>query len=151
MASSSTTKLPDGQLPLVPCRNYLKIDSQENSTFMKCSRCKVAHYCSRECQRKDWWSSHKQSCREPHAEEKTHTEVLQAHISKHYYAIMTEVKRVSLESNMEKRDLVVEIDFFGGGNSLALKNQFLVKPVISVYLRDDRSGMPDWFGTSEYL
>ncbi|KAI9016874.1 hypothetical protein DFJ74DRAFT_678661 [Hyaloraphidium curvatum] len=38
--------------------------STDKSNFQRCSRCKVASYCSRECQR-DHWSEHKKICRPP--------------------------------------------------------------------------------------
>jgi hypothetical protein len=36
----------------------------DKESLMKCSRCKVVRYCSRECQQKHWVQGHKQQCKE---------------------------------------------------------------------------------------
>jgi len=42
------------------CFHCQKEDVRDN--IRKCSRCKVARYCSKECQKADWASSHKDQC-----------------------------------------------------------------------------------------
>ena len=37
-------------------------EAKENAKLMKCARCKLVSYCSKECQRKDW-KSHKTFCK----------------------------------------------------------------------------------------
>lgn len=46
------------------CDNCLK--SREDASvvnFFKCSRCRLAHYCSRDCQKKAWDAEHRKHCR----------------------------------------------------------------------------------------
>ncbi len=45
------------------CQHCKKMDSSKEfqASIMKCSRCRTAYYCSKECQAKDW-KSHKPSC-----------------------------------------------------------------------------------------
>jgi hypothetical protein len=35
------------------------------ATLMICTRCKMAYYCSKECQKAQWKDGHKQACRKP--------------------------------------------------------------------------------------
>ena len=37
-------------------------EKQDNATFKLCGQCKVAKYCSRECQLQDWKKQHKRAC-----------------------------------------------------------------------------------------
>ena len=52
-------------------------DCQEKRAVKRCSRCKWATYCSRECQLKDW-KSHKQYCEEPAGSTIKHAECMRA-------------------------------------------------------------------------
>lgn len=45
------------------CGNCLK-PKEDNTTLMVCSRCRMAKYCSKECQ-KGHWSQHKKACSKP--------------------------------------------------------------------------------------
>lgn len=40
-----------------------RTERHDQPQFARCSRCKVAIYCGRECQRKDWTERHKQVCK----------------------------------------------------------------------------------------
>jgi MYND finger len=49
----------------VPCAGCPKVEPQSGPKFFVCSKCKVAFYCSRECQLQDWKKGgHKQECKE---------------------------------------------------------------------------------------
>uniref|UniRef100_A0A0G4HDF7 MYND-type domain-containing protein n=1 Tax=Chromera velia CCMP2878 TaxID=1169474 RepID=A0A0G4HDF7_9ALVE len=53
------------------CAYCLDRECPRNPTwkFKQCSRCQKVFYCSRECQKKDWSSRHKQQCKQPEQEE----------------------------------------------------------------------------------
>ncbi len=61
----------DGKEKFVPeiGRNILPSLKQVDSHFLVCGLCKIEHYCTRECQRKDW-RNHKQFCLEFKEDEK---------------------------------------------------------------------------------
>lgn len=45
------------------CCAYCRVSKQEANNRMKiCSRCRVAYYCSKECQTEDWYNNHKMTC-----------------------------------------------------------------------------------------
>ena len=59
--SRTTNNLPGPSLHQCNfCNNSLTVD-----LIQRCSRCKVAIYCGRECQTKDWKAVHKKECKEP--------------------------------------------------------------------------------------
>ena len=55
-------KMSDDEL-VRHCKQFIRCDScgQENPK-LRCSRCHLVHYCSRECQAKDWKREHKSVC-----------------------------------------------------------------------------------------
>lgn len=48
------------------CRNRDCFNTEKHDTpsFARCARCKLAHYCCKECQVKDWKDRHRQVCQE---------------------------------------------------------------------------------------
>ena len=45
--------------PYKRCNTSTKANQQY---FKMCSQCKIAHYCSKDCQKKDWKKNHKKIC-----------------------------------------------------------------------------------------
>ena len=45
------------------CCYYLWQKEEDSSTNQHCSRCKIAFYCSRECQLEHWQNVHKKQCK----------------------------------------------------------------------------------------
>ena len=58
MDSNCTTSLARS---VMGCQNCSKVDSQCNNSLQKCGSCRVAWYCSRDCQKADW-RAHKGFC-----------------------------------------------------------------------------------------
>lgn len=71
-ACTLMTCTPTGQSSPVPLMAGLICDCcgkvrPENTILMQCGRCKLAHYCSADCQKKAWKElGHKTTCREKH-------------------------------------------------------------------------------------
>ena len=45
-------------------RDCFNTEKHDTPSFARCARCKLAHYCCKECQVKDWKDRHKQVCKE---------------------------------------------------------------------------------------
>jgi hypothetical protein len=96
---------------------------------MSCQRCKGAYYCNLECQVADW-KSHKKMCKAiststvSHSAQKTFHTTVWAFVESNYFNIVKEVYKKTQEFNVPKKELLVEIDFFG--NAPALRNEFKV-------------------------
>ena len=87
---------------------------------LECGRCKVACYCSEECQRADW-EGHKEFCLPipQHVEENRVSapatqNVLRRFISEHYSSIMYQLVEECNKTGMGKDDLALELDFTAG-------------------------------------
>jgi hypothetical protein len=136
------------------CRNCDKAETQGGASLMKCSTCKATYYCGRECQVADW-KSHKIMCKlatEGGFSSSTMKAVESAVISfvkKNYYSIVDECYKKTQEYNVLKKELVIEINFYG--DAPALRDEFKIG-LTSRYLEGSRPDEPDWFykGTSVY-
>jgi hypothetical protein len=137
------------------CRNCDKAETQLGGTsLMKCSTCKATYYCGRECQVADW-KSHKIMCKlateggfsSSHA--KAVESAVMSFVKMNYYSIVDECYKKCKEYNVPKKELVIEINFFG--DAPALRDEFKVG-LTSRYLEGSRPDEPDWFskGTSVY-
>jgi hypothetical protein len=113
------------------CSNCGKTDTQmDGALLMKCKRCKLTYYCSKECQVADW-KSHKRTCEAVGSGGKicrsalktSHTTAM-AFVTSNYFDIAKEVYKKSQELNVPKKELLVVIDFFG--DAPALRNEFQV-------------------------
>jgi len=62
-ATASTFEQTFPALPLPG--KCTRVGCEKDAPTLKCSRCQVAYYCSRECQVSDWKNSHKHVCEKP--------------------------------------------------------------------------------------
>ena len=141
------------------CRNCNKMDCSLDfqNSLMRCSRCKGAFYCSRECQVADW-KRHKPICQPVTSSEKTARlfteQTLYDFVRDNYAFILKEIVHVSRETGKGKNELLLELDFHSSSMSNdvapALKNPPQFKVADSKgYFRGDRPNEPDWFFKKE--
>jgi hypothetical protein len=113
------------------CRQYEKIEAQmDGAKLMKCQRCKVAYYCSKECQVADW-KHHTKECsaviswnQESRSTLQTSATTMEAFMTSNYFAIAKEVYKKTQEYSIPKKEVFVVVDFFG--NAPALQNKVQV-------------------------
>jgi hypothetical protein len=132
------------------CFHCRKLETQMASgLLMKCQRCKTAYYCSKRCQVANW-KIHKIVCNDhissgvlSRSTLKTSEATLWAFIESNYFAIAKEVYKKTQEFNVNKRELLLEIDF--GGDAPALRNEFKVCLTSSLLGGSSIVDAPDWF------
>jgi hypothetical protein len=112
------------------CHHCEKTETQmDGALLMKCQRCKVTYYCSKDCQVADW-RSHKEWCKaqasrkESRSAVKTSQMTTNAFLTSNYFDIVKEVYKKSKEFKVPKEELLVEIDFYG--DAPALRNEIKV-------------------------
>jgi hypothetical protein len=113
------------------CNHCEKFEKLDGSTLMKCQRCKIAYYCNRECQAANW-KNHKTMCNRlggaselSRSVRKTSQPFTLAFLKSNYFDIVREVYKKTQEYNVSKKELIVEIDFYG--DAPALRNDFKVR------------------------
>jgi hypothetical protein len=134
------------------CRHCDKLETQMDSALlMKCQRCKIAYYCSKESQVADW-KRHKRICNELHSGNnesrstfKTSRKTTWAFIQSNYFNIAKEVYKKTQEYDVPKKELLVEIDFFG--DAPALRNEFNVWLTSGFLQGSSVTDAPHWFLT----
>jgi hypothetical protein len=133
------------------CWHCEKIETQEDSALlMKCQRCKTAYYCSKDCQAADW-KIHKKTCKQfssgvvSRSEQKTSDAIMSSFVESNYFIIAKEVYKKTQEYNVPKKELLVEIDFFG--DAPALRNEFKVCLTSGFLEVSSVADVPDWFRT----
>jgi hypothetical protein len=133
------------------CRRCEKLETQMgNSKLMKCQRCKITYYCSKECQAADW-KSHKIMCKEmasgneSRSTFKLESNIRSAFIESNYLEIAKEVYKKTQEYNVPKTELLVEIDFFR--DAPALRNEFKVWLMSGFLEGSSVADAPGWFRT----
>jgi hypothetical protein len=120
----------------------------DGTLLMKCKECKVAYYCSKECQVADW-KSHKKMCdvvdsgRVSLSAFKTSRTTASAFITSNYFDIAKEVYKKAQEYNVPKKELLVEIDFYG--DAPALRNEFKVWLTSRLLEGSSVADAPGWF------
>jgi hypothetical protein len=132
------------------CNNCEKTETQmDGASLMKCKRCKLTYYCSKECQVADW-KRHKQTCEEEGSEGKasrSNFKISQAtacaFIKSNYFDIAKEVYKKTQTFNVTKKELLVEIDFFG--DAPALRNEFKVWLTSGFLEGSSVADAPSWF------
>lgn len=120
----------------------------EYRRLIPCSICKTAFYCDKACQQADskW---HNMTC-QPNASRPVQPvqSLVMSFIQQNYEAIMTNIQQVCVENETEKKDVVLEIDFYKNNdhasNNATLDGTFRVAPISQV-LEGDRPAEPDWF------
>jgi hypothetical protein len=114
------------------CGHCEKVETQmDGAKLMKCQRCKVTYYCSKDCQVADW-KIHKKRCNELGRSSgytslstfKTSQTTMVAFIKSNYFDIAKEVYKKTQEYNVNKKELLVEMDFYE--DAPALRNEFMV-------------------------
>jgi hypothetical protein len=136
------------------CRHCNKFETQMNEiSLMKNQRCKVAYYCNKDCQVADW-KSHKKTCKEqnstPKIESRSASKTSQltmcAFVKSNYFDIAKEVYKKMQEYNVAKKELFVDIDFYG--DAPALRNEFKLR-LTSDFMEGSPSVVdaPEWFRT----
>jgi hypothetical protein len=133
------------------CHHCNKIEALDGAKLMKCQRCKVAYYCSKQCQTADW-KIHKKNCKaisssfvSPSTLKTAHT-TNRAFVGSNYFNIAKEVYKKTQEYNVAKKELFVELDFYG--DAPALRNEFKVWLVSGFFEGSSNSDAPDWFGAA---
>jgi hypothetical protein len=133
------------------CGHCNKIEALDGAKLMKCQRCKVTYYCSKQCQIDDW-KIHKRvcnelgSCVESRSTFKTSQTAIRAFIKSNYFDIAKEVYKKTQEHNVSKKELLLEIDFHG--DAPALRNEFKVCLVPGFFEGSSNSDASYWFRTA---
>jgi hypothetical protein len=137
------------------CRNCKKTETQMDGTLlMKCQGCKVTCYGSKDCQVTDW-KSHKNMCKAissgivHRSAVKTFRTTMWAFVDSNFFDIAKEVYKNTQEFNDPKKELLVEIDFFGdfSGDAPALRNEFKVWLTSGFFGGSSVVDAPDLFRT----
>jgi hypothetical protein len=126
----------------------------DSAKLMKCQRCKLAYYCSRDCQVADW-KKHKKLCNElvgianespsSTSTHKAAQTTMGAFIHANCFDIITEVYKKTQEYNVLKKELFVAIDFYG--DAPALRNEFKVLLTSDFFEGSSVADAPDWVRT----
>jgi hypothetical protein len=130
------------------CGHCTKIETLDSAKLMKCQRCKVAYYCSKECQVANW-KSHKKTCKAlssrigSRSTAKTTDLTINAFLKSNYFDIVKEVYKKTQEYNVPKKELLLEIDFYE--DAPALRNQFKIWLTSGVLEGSSVADAPDWF------
>lgn len=123
------------------CLGCSNIGTSE-APLLSCSRCRVAHYCSRECQRAHW-RTHKPNCRKAtKAERDLSMSVLMAtdrFVEQNFGAISREIEKKCHSTGLEASDLTLEVSFMPNADGIIPGLQ--VPPIFDVVpTRDYLSG-----------
>jgi hypothetical protein len=127
------------------CQKCETLETQMDSEkLMKCQRCKVAYYCNRECQVANW-KSHKKMCSSTvsSSAQKIAQTTMWAFVTSNYFDIAKEVYKKTQEYNVPKKELLVEINFYG--DAPALRNQFKIWLTSSLLEEATLVDAPDWY------
>lgn len=145
-------EIKDGYKQCKKC-NKMEQTLEFQGSLQKCSRCRAAWYCSKECQRADW-KDHKPFCKPVSKKEsKIHRFSEQSvldFIQNNYVSILREIVNVSKETGLKKRELLLELDFYdsckNGKGAPALQDPPKFKIAATKgYLEGSRPNEPDWF------
>jgi hypothetical protein len=130
------------------CRHCEKIEKLDGIKLMKCQRCKVIYYCNKECQVADW-KNHKKMCNQlgianmSQSVQKTTETTMWAFVEVNYLKIVKEVYKKIQEYNVSKKEIFVEIDFYGDGP--ALRNELKVWLTSDFLKGSSVTDAPEWF------
>jgi hypothetical protein len=129
------------------CAHCDKFETLDGAKHMKCQRCKLSYYCSKDCQVSDW-KKHKKSCNElgsgivSRSAFKTSKFTLWAFVKSNYFDIVKEVYKKMQECNVPKKDILVEVDF--RGDAPALRNEFTVWLTSDILEESALVDVPAW-------
>jgi hypothetical protein len=146
LARLSNNKCTD----LKVCHHCDTLETQMGSVkLMKCQSCKVAYCCSKNCQIADW-KIHKKRCneiksgvdRDIRSTLKTSQRTMLSFITSNYFDIAKEVYKKTQEYNVPKKELLVEINFYG--DVPALRNEFKVCLESDSFEESSVDEVPDW-------
>jgi hypothetical protein len=134
------------------CHHCDKTETLGGAKHMKCKRCKAAYYCSKVCQVADW-KIHKIRCNEPgicvgsRSTIKTSHANIFAVLKSNYFDIAKEVYKKTQEYNVPKKELLIELDFYG--DAPALRNEFKVWLTSGFLEGSSIADAPGWFLTAD--
>jgi hypothetical protein len=134
------------------CNHCEKVETLDGAKLMKCQRCKLTYYCSKECQVADW-KGHKKFCKEissttiSRSTQKTSISTMRAFVTSNYIDIVKEVYEKTQEFNVPKKELLLEINFYG--DAPALRNEFKVWLTSGVLKGSSVEDAPDWFDAGD--
>jgi hypothetical protein len=132
------------------CEHCTKMETLGGAKLMKCQRCKVTYYCSKQCQIADW-KIHKKRCNElgSYVEERSALKISQttnsAFVGANYFDIAKEVYKKTQEYSVPKKEVLLELDFYG--DAPALRNEFKVWLVSGFLEGSSVADAPNWFRT----
>jgi hypothetical protein len=134
------------------CRHCEKVETLDSGMLMKCQRCKVTYYCSRECQVSNW-KDHKGLCSELGSTEKrsaykTQFTTLWVFVESNHFDIVKEVYKKAQEYNVPREELLVELDFYG--DAPALRNEFKVRLTSDFFEESAPINVPSWFQKDDH-
>ena len=150
--ADSPKEMRDGNKLCRKC-NKMEHSTEFQKNLLKCSRCKSAFYCSRECQVADW-KAHKPFCKAVSSKAtkvmRFNEQTIYGFVENNYFSILKEIVKVSIETGKSKGDLLLELDFYDssengrGAPALQTPPQFKVA-VSKGYFEGSRPNEPDWF------
>jgi hypothetical protein len=133
------------------CQHCDKTETQMDSALlMKCQRCKVTYYCSKDCQVADW-KIHKKLCEKfssgvvSRSAIKTSQTTISSFVESNYFGIAREVYKKTQEYSVPKKELLVEIDFYK--DAPALRNKIQVFLLSDFFEGSALVDAPEWFRT----
>ena len=108
-----------------------------------------AFYCSKKCQLSHW-PEHKKTCEPPDKQLSRQTkcseQTVNGFVNRYYYEIVCAMIRKMRMDNMDKKELILELDFYGA-SAPALKERPEFKVGMARrYFEGSRPDEPDWFG-----
>jgi len=134
------------------CHHCNKSDSSDafQASLMKCARCKITFYCSKECQRADW-KLHKGTCMpagtKPQMKHVENMEtVVKIFARKFYILVMIKMVEACKGTDLKKKDVLVELDYTANKDGFVPALQ--EPPIFTVVPTQDyiNSSRTNWFG-----